>query len=267
MNFENMEKISPEEIKQIELNILIEFDRFCNEHGLKYVLDGGTLIGAIRHKGFIPWDDDIDVAMPFPDFLKFAELYRKESVDKPIKLLYGLDDSYGFHFGKLVDRRTIVKSSFRQDKSLYSVWIDVFPMYSMDDDDDLAQTKIDKILHYYAKTWGCMCVNYRNPVKKLYHLLFNDRMLKHYMKKINGILFEHKYGSTKRIRCTPVVCDKLIPAGNDHFENRIKVEFEGHKFYAPKDYDAYLKRIYGNYMELPPEDKRTTHSIEAYWVR
>ena len=81
MDFENLEEIPLEEIRRIELNILIEFDHFCNEHGLKYVLDGGTLIGAIRHKGFIPWDDDIDVVMPFPDFLKFVELYRKESAD------------------------------------------------------------------------------------------------------------------------------------------------------------------------------------------
>lgn len=267
MDFENLEEISLEEIRRIELNILIEFDRFCNEHGLKYVLDGGTLIGAIRHKGFIPWDDDIDVVMPFPDFLKFVELYRKESVDKPIKLLYGLDDSCGFHYGKLVDRRTIVKSSFRQDKSLYSVWIDIFPMYSMDDDDDLAQAKIDKILHYYEKTWACMCVNYRNPVRKLCHLLFNDRMLKHYMKKINGIMSEHAYGSTKRIRFAPVVSRKLCPAQNDHFDNRIKLEFAGYEFYAPKDYDAYLTGMYGDYMKLPPEEQRINHKIEAYWAK
>lgn len=267
MDFEDLEEIPLEEIRRIELNILIEFDRFCNEHGLKYVLDGGTLIGAIRHKGFIPWDDDIDVVMPFPVFLKFVELYRKESADKPIKLLYGLDDSCGFHYGKLVDRRTIVKSSFRQDKSLYSVWIDIFPMYSMDDDDDLAQAKIDKILHYYEKTWACMCVSYRNPVRKLCHLLFNDRMLKHYMKKINGIMSEHAYGSTKRIRFAPVVSRKLCPARNDHFDNRIKLEFAGYEFYAPKDYDAYLTGMYGDYMKLPPEEQRINHKIEAYWAK
>ena len=267
MIYDESKKMSLAEIKSVELDLLIEFDSFCNEHNLKYALDGGTLIGALRHKGFIPWDDDIDVTMPFPDFLKFVELYKKEGKNPNAELLYGTDNPYGFHFGKFVDKRTIVKSNYRVDRSLYSVWIDVFPMYSIDDDDDVAQTKIDKILEYYSKTPLCMCLNFRNPLRKIVHALFNDLMLKYWMNKINDLLFEHEYGSTKRIRCTPVVCDKLIPAGNDHFENRIKVEFEGHKFYAPNDYDTYLKRIYGNYMELPPEDKRTTHSIEAYWVR
>lgn len=266
MEFDEYRKLSLDEIKSVELSLLQKFDYFCNEYGLKYVLDGGTLIGAVRHDGFIPWDDDIDVSMPFPDFLKFVELYKTENKDSDVELLYGVDNPYGFHFGKFIDKRTIVNSGFREDKRLYSVWIDVFPMYSIDDDDELAQAKIDKILKYYSRTWLCLCTKFRNPIRKLFHILFNDLIRKYYMNKINTLLFEHEYGSTKRIRCTPVVCNKLIPAGNDHFENRIKMKFEGHEFYAPKDYDAYLTRIYGNYMELPPEDKRTSHAIEAYWV-
>lgn len=267
MNFEGLKRVSDKEIKEIEVNLLLKFDEFCNKYGFKYVLDGGTLIGAVRHKGFIPWDDDIDVAMPFPDFLRFVDLYRKKNADSPIKLLYGLDDSYGFHYGKLVDSRTIVKSKFRQDKSLYPIWIDIFPMYSMDDDDDLAQAKIDKMLHYYGKTWSYLSVNYKNPIRKFYHVICNDKMLRYYMKKIDKILLEHPYGSTKRIRFAPVVSRKLCPAKNDHFDNRIKLEFEGYEFYAPKDYDAYLTGMYGDYMKLPPEEQRINHKIEAYWVK
>ena len=78
---------SMEEVKKVELDLLITFDAFCKKHHLRYVLDGGTLIGAMRHQGFIPWDDDIDVAMPFPDFLKFKELYEKECGDSQKQLL------------------------------------------------------------------------------------------------------------------------------------------------------------------------------------
>lgn len=74
-------------------------------------------------------------------------------------------------------------------------------------------------------------------------------------------MFEHPYGSTKRIRFAPVVERTLVPAGNDHFDNRTKIEFEGHYFYAPQKYDAYLTELYGDYMKLPPEDQRTTHKI------
>lgn len=91
-----------EEVKKVELQLLITFHDFCEKHKLKYVLDGGTLLGAVRHKGFIPWDDDIDVTMPFPDFLKFVKEYRSECDNSDKKILYG-DDGYGFHFGKFVD--------------------------------------------------------------------------------------------------------------------------------------------------------------------
>lgn len=267
MIYDENKKLSLEEIKSIELNLLIEFDAFCNEHNLKYVLDGGTLLGAMRHKGFIPWDDDIDIAMPFPDFLKFVDLYKKEGKNPNAEILYGPDNPYAFHFGKLVDKRTIVKSTYRVDKSLYSVWIDIFPMYSVDDNDEIAKSNIDKAMKYYSKARWCLCTNFKNPLKKIIHILFNDPMRKYWMSKIYAIILEHEYGSTKRIATVPVVYNKLILAGNDYFEDRIKAEFEGHKFYISKDYDAYLKAAYGNYMELPPEDQRTTHQIEAYWVR
>lgn len=87
MNYDGMKKLSMEEVKKVELDLLITFDAFCKKHHLRYVLDGGTLIGAMRHQGFIPWDDDIDVAMPFPDFLKFKELYEKECGDSQKQLL------------------------------------------------------------------------------------------------------------------------------------------------------------------------------------
>lgn len=266
MNYDENKRMTLEEIKKVELQLLITFHDFCEKHKLKYVLDGGTLLGAVRHKGFIPWDDDIDVTMPFPDFLKFVKEYRSECDNSDKKILYG-DDGYGFHFGKFVDMRTIVKSNFREDKRIYPVWVDIFPMYSIDDDDQEALRKVNQAMDYYEKTWNFLGNNSTNVLKKFYHRLMNDWMLKYYMDKINKIMFEHPYGSTKRIRFAPVVERTLVPAGNDHFDNRIKIEFEGHYFYAPQKYDEYLTELYGDYMKLPPEDQRTTHKINAYWVK
>lgn len=266
MKYDENKKLSLDEIRKVELQLLLEFTAFCDKHNLRYVLEGGTLIGAVRHKGFIPWDDDVDVSMPFPDFLKFVELYKAENKNSYLQLLYGREDPYGFHFGKFVDKRTIVKSYFREDKRLYPVWLDVFPMYSIDNDDKYAQMKVNQVLKYYKKTKPYLSLDYPKACQKIFHFLFNDYMRKYYMRKIDNILFEHEYGSTNRIRCAPVVCQKLIPAKNDHFDNPIKLDFEGYEFYAPKDYDEYLTRIYGNYMELPPENERITHKIEAYWV-
>ena len=120
-DFSKMQRISADEIKKIELDLLDEFDAFCEKHNLKYTLDSGTLIGAIRHKGFIPWDDDIDVAMPYPDYLKFIELFNKENQNLRGEALYGL--AYGFHYAKLCDKRTVVKREHRKDSMLFGVWI------------------------------------------------------------------------------------------------------------------------------------------------
>ena len=95
--------------------------------------------------------------------------------------------------------------------------------------------------------------------------MVNPFLLKYYFEKINRIVNKYPYGSTKRLRIVPVVSNKLAYAYNDHFDNRIKVDFEGDLYFAPRNYDMYLRNQYGNYMEIPPIDKRTTHQINAYW--
>ncbi len=98
MNYDENKRMTLEEIKKVELQLLITFHDFCEKHKLKYVLDGGTLLGAVRHKGFIPWDDDIDVTMPFPDFLKFVKEYRSEC-DNSDKKFYMVMMDMGFILG------------------------------------------------------------------------------------------------------------------------------------------------------------------------
>ena len=262
-DFSTMQKISAEEIKKIELNLLDEFDSFCEKHNLKYTLDSGTLIGAIRHKGFIPWDDDIDVAMPYPDYLKFIKIFNNENHNLKGEAVYGV--KYGFHYAKLCDKRTIVKRDHRKDGMLFGVWIDIFPMYSIDDDDDIAHEDIRTALYWGEKSWGYLGCPHRNPLKILYHKVFDNYMLKKCLVNIDKVLNKHVYGSTKRIRIVPLFTDILGFSFNDHFEQRIKAQFEGKMYYIPKDYDLYLKNCFGDYMVLPTEDKRICHEIEAYW--
>lgn len=264
MEFDCLKKIPPEEVKQIELNLLKEITSFCDENNLKYTLDSGTLIGALRHKGFIPWDDDIDIAMLYPDYIKLIELFGKNRNGYNGELKSGI--TAGFHFAKYCDKRTVIKTLHRSDNKLYGVWVDVFPMYSIDDDDDDAQRSIDKVLYYERKSWGYMgtdCIH--NIIKKCYHAIINPVLFRYYFRKIDEIVNKYPYGSTKRIRIVPVVSNKLAYGEKNHFDERIKVRFEDGMFYAPKNYDTYLRNQYGNYMELPPEDKRVTHQINAYW--
>lgn len=262
MNYELLERISSDEIKKIELSLLDEFHNFCEQNNLKYALDSGTLIGAVRHKGFIPWDDDIDVAMPYPDYLKFLDIFVSTSGNAQICT----GEQYGFHYTKLCDKRTVVRRDHRKDERLFGVWIDIFPMYSIDDNDEVAKNDIRKALYWGQKSWGYLGVPHRNPLKKIYHIATDNYNLKHCLNEIDSIVNRYPYGSTKRIRIVPIVSQKLSFANTNHFENRQLMEFEGKAFYVPKDYDQYLTNQFGNYMTLPPIESRVTHSIEAYWL-
>lgn len=264
MDFNNLKLISPEEIKKIELILLKEITDICDENNLSYTLDSGTLLGAVRHKGFIPWDDDIDIAMPYPDYNKLIKLLRNDNSHFG-EIKEGINA--GFHFMKYCDKRTVVKTEHRSDDLLYGVWIDVIPMYSIDDNDAIALNDIKKCLYYEEKSWGCMggIQKIHNPIKKIYHILFNRFLLVYYFGKIGEIVNKHEYGSTERIRIVPIISNKLQFGYRDHFSDRIKLYFENGYYYSPKEYDGYLRRQYGDYMILPHTDKRVTHRIEAYW--
>ena len=119
-----MKRLDINEIKQIELDILVNIAKFCDEYGLRYYLAGGTLLGAIRHKGFIPWDDDIDIIMPREDYIKFFKTYKSDcGFYKADSILNNAD--YWLQTGKVFDLRTIVINN--NEKYQFNIWIDVFP--------------------------------------------------------------------------------------------------------------------------------------------
>ena len=130
-----MKRISFEEAKRVELDILLHVAKFCDEHGLRYFLAYGTLIGAVRHKGFIPWDDDIDIQMPREDYEKLLELYPKENTDEKYFLL--APEMKGAHhpYAKIIDTRTVKKELGAKKNNPLGVDIDVFPLDGQPDGD------------------------------------------------------------------------------------------------------------------------------------
>lgn len=260
-NSELRAKYNPEgsQLRQIqnrELDILIEFDRICRKHNIDYWLDSGTLLGAVRHGGFIPWDDDIDVCVLKKDRKRLRKAMNTSLSQDYEYSEYGRNSKSAFT--RLYDKKTSLKRIMRGQSVIVEgmLWIDVLFM----------QTGTLLAKRVIEKTYGKCARRVWNT--------FNDGNLKHIMAVI---LFPFS-ALLKAIICGwcgVFQTDSLVHnSGITFFSMRNKsdifplgeIEFEGHKFKAPHDIDSYLKRIFGNYMEMPSEDKRETHNIVEFNV-
>ncbi len=282
-----MKIIELKDMKKLELNILKDVAEFCDQNNIRYSLGGGTLLGAVRHKGFIPWDDDIDIMMPRPDYMKFVLNYNGFNPRYKVKSIEN-DGSYWRTFAKVFDLKTqLVEEAIRVEKKDNGVFIDVFPV------DGLPHNRMRQMLLfkeqeflnflYHGSAWNytksfkyndskdklanikgrvrtvlkfiAISFLYPLPTRKLIKLINNNAMKNSYdeAEEVAAIVDCHYGGERERLP-------------KEAFEKRCKFTFESHEFWGIGVYDLYLSNLYGDYMELPPEDKRVTHhDYIAYW--
>lgn len=262
-----MRRMTIDELKQTQLDILCFVADFCEENKIQYWIDSGTLLGAVRHQGYIPWDDDIDVGMLREDYDRFSELFNQKQ-ERYILADYTHDKHFYLPHGKVCDPSTVLFEPDINGNRL-SVNIDIF-VYDNAPDDDCELKRMydrrDRLRRIYAVQNQNIRVG-KNPVKKLlkmarrtvYRIVFPRDCIK---KMIEN---SKKYATTDTKRVgnftayTRMSCDKKV------FSDFIDLMFEGKQFKAPIGYDEWLKSFYGNYMELPPIEKRVSHhSFEAY---
>ena len=262
-----MKKIDIKELKEIQIGILDVVDEFCKKNDIKYFLCAGTLIGAIRHKGYIPWDDDIDIGMLRDDYDKFLKLFNSHN-DRFKAYSIENNDHFLFPFCKVMDTSTILNEPNNADNSL-SVNIDVFAFDNAPDD----YSKVKKL--YWVRDFYRKChmlrtrYTYRKSfIQKIIITFLSIFLLpfpkNFFIKKIAKL--SKKYQNEK---CEYVTCflgyDKLYLKRNC-FTDYINVDFENKKYKAPKKYDEVLRAHYGNYLELPPEEQRVSHhTFHAYY--
>lgn len=252
-------EISLDERKQIQLEMLDEIDSFCREHKIRYTLAYGTLIGAIRHKGFIPWDDDVDLLMPLPDMLKFKTEFKSEK----IKFCdVDTEPYYEYPFPRLAYNGTYRKEGIIATS--YGVNIDLYYLISMDPDREKTESFFEGANRILSKrrfflNWRTRLIK-RIPITsipfyKKYNKLYSDYYLTARAYSEN----EHFFA----VSGLPVWTEYY---SFNIFERLVDVEFEGRKYLGSANYDKWLKQEYGDYMKLPSEDKRVPyHGGHYYW--
>ena len=259
-----MRPINLEELKNIQLDLLEKTADFCEKNNIRYYLSGGTLIGAIRHKGYIPWDDDIDIAMPRPDYDKFINTFNHTGNYYQV-LDIAIDKTYGFPFAKVHDTRTFV-DELQYNQVPFGVFIDIFPIDGVGSPNQIFQImKIKKLLHtkkanYFQRTLPKKIINF---VGKILLLPFSEYRI---LKLIDKIARKYPFGTTPKagVVVNPYGVREIVDTSL--FDYGIKKEFEGKMFYVPVGYDMWLRSVFGDYMQLPPEDKRhSPHVSVAYW--
>ncbi len=246
-----------------ELSMLIEIDRICRKHNLTYFLTCGTLLGAVRHKGFIPWDEDLDVSMPREDYDRFVRIAQDEIQDRFIVDCHFNNEFYFNPFAKIRLKNSAFEiKALKNYKGHQGIWLDIFPMDYINDSTSKSLARREKIINL-CRTMICSHRNILNwnevggSKKAIYKVisLLPDRLFWWLMYKMHTCSDRQKNNVV--MFGTDYSYDRLIFPMSD-FIPATEVEFEGHKFFAPAKYDNVLTKIYGDYMKIPPQSEQVT---------
>lgn len=264
------------DIQRELLGTLIVLDDVFAEHEIRYSLDGGTLLGAVRHKGFIPWDDDIDVMVPRPDFERLC--VHPEWFADGFKLAAPGLDGHELPFAKLFNLAWRAQEPLLEGVMDEYLWVDIFPADGMPDDPQAraslmrAQARDARKAGYSLISVDAAAAMSKNAAKRvlkritlpLHRAVFPAR--KSYRRLAERASSENKNGlasTAGNVVWAPYKPDKPgFPV--EDFDNLIDMEFEGRTFKACPHWDAYLTGLYGDYMQLPPVDQRVTHGMKVW---
>ena len=270
-----MKEISIEELKNIQLDLLCAFDKICGENNLRYSLGGGTLLGAVRHKGYIPWDDDLDVMMPRPDYDKFIAISLNGGVPFGLKA-FKTDNNYVDLSSKIFSWGTVIEDNavYAENASI-GVNIDVFVIDGLGDTYKKAK-KAFKATSFKRNL--LVAAQWKNFFRSKTHAWYYEPFRFAFFLLSRFVNKSKLFASVQR-KYTKIDFNKVSYAGavggsyrekeilpQKVFTEYIELPFENYKFKAIAAYDTYLSSIYGDYMKLPPEEKRISHhTFKAYY--
>ena len=272
-----------EEVKQVSLDVLMHFHDFCVNNDLHYSMWGGSLIGAIRHKGYIPWDDDIDLCMPRPDFDRFFEIYKDS--DEYACFNYNRNGAL-LSWGRICDmKRTCSYTNHLWTKKKTGVYISIFPIDGVEPNYESMLTRFDKCVHYCGENYRLRSIfkplskygtlkenllaivrrmRYCYKLRKYYNLMLAN------VKNHNEECHRYDFDKMQYVMDMAFASNRYRPQclwPKEDFLNYLLVEFEGHPVYVIEGYDRNLRLRFGDYMQLPPIEKRVAihTSTRFYW--
>lgn len=256
------------EVQKIQVKMLIEVDRICKKHNIKYQLYGGTLLGAIRHQGFIPWDDDIDIAMLRTDYIKFLKIAPQELSNNYFLQTPETDKHSAFSFAKVRKNNTIFIEKGTKTLDIHQgIFIDIFPLdnISLDKHTKKIINKLKILIAMNIRSNSRFVFNKKKLL--LQPLKFILRIFRlptsYYQNKIDKLIIKLNNEESDFVNhltngITNNRFERFLMKKEDAL-NLIDVEFEGHNFPATANYHEFLTRCYGDYMVLPPVDKQQPH--------
>lgn len=271
-----MKEISADELKVLQMDVMSSVHRFCEKYNLRYSLACGSMLGAARHKGYIPWDDDIDIYLLREDYDRMIKIFPDLWEGRYKFCTLERDSKWGLPFGKVCDTKTIVKEGVNHIYEL-GVNIDVFPIDKVPEDEE-EWKKYDahrrKCFDFYSRRVVLPPVfNFHNGkpflrnvlatgIKPFLHLVSVHTLAKWFQKVAT------KYNKTESARvfeCAQGIFQKH-PFPRALFDNRILMPFEDREYMCFADYDSYLTNGFGNWHQLPPKEKQVTHhDFKAWW--
>ena len=276
-----MKELTPQEQPRwnaVINGVLRQYIAICKEHHLTYFCCGGTAIGAVRHQGMIPWDDDVDVFMPRPDYDRFIQI-ASQQLPEGLELVtpYNKKD-YHLFFAKLCDKHTTLQEE--QDvPCVYGLYIDIFPIDGAPDDIEDARAmirlftktkhKLEAISTHVSflaylnlleepKEWGRFA-------RKTIGFFLRKWYRRHLLKQLSDISYRYSYDSASLVAvyCGSYGPKEVFPKA--WLQGTKTFLYEGMEVDLPTGYDEYLRQYYGDYMQLPPEEKRISHHMKTYY--